>query len=98
MTMKNFTDITILLDRSGSMATIKNDMEGALKTFIAEQQALDDEHEYKTTLTFIEFDHEYKVVVRGEKLKNFELPEFKPRGMTALLDAGCSAIKVWPGD
>jgi len=69
MTMKNFTDITILLDRSGSMATIK-----------------------------IEFDHEYKVVVRGEKLKNFELPEFKPRGMTALLDAGCSAIKVWPGD
>jgi len=34
------TDITLVLDRSGSMAAIRDDMEGALRTFVEDQVRL----------------------------------------------------------
>ena len=92
MTDKNYTSITLVLDRSGSMEKIKNDTVGALTNFIREQKKFDYDNDLKTDITFIEFDDEYKIICRGENLKDFSLPEFRPRGWTALFDAVGRAI------
>jgi len=92
MTDKNYTSITLVLDRSGSMNRIKNDTVGSLTNFIKEQKKFDYENDLKTDITFVEFDDEYKIVCRGENLKEFSLPEFRPRGNTALFDAVGRAI------
>jgi hypothetical protein len=36
----DYTDVTVVLDRSGSMDSIREDMEGGFAAFVATQQAL----------------------------------------------------------
>ena len=85
--MRNdFTDITILLDRSGSMGTICNDTIGGFNSFVKEQQAVPGE----ACLTLVQFDNEYEVNYEAVKLSNVEKltdSTYRPRGTTALLDA-----------
>ncbi len=83
---ENYTDITVVLDRSGSMQTIHKDMMGGYNRFLAEQKSLDTD----TTFTLAQFDNEYEIVHHAIPLKNVpELTDetFVPRGTTALLDA-----------
>jgi uncharacterized protein YegL len=84
--MKNFTDITIILDRSGSMEVIKSATIEGFNSFLKDQK--NDEHNSK--LTLIQFDDIYETVYEGQEIKRaayLNRKTFEPRGMTALLDA-----------
>jgi hypothetical protein len=79
----DITDITLVVDRSGSMQQRREDAEGGVNAFIQEQAAEPGE----AYLTLIQFDTEYEIVHRGVPIQ--EVPGYRlaPRGMTALLDA-----------
>ena len=83
---KPLIDISIVLDRSGSMASIKDDTIGGFNTFISEQQKVDG----RGTLTMVQFDNEYEIVHKALQLQKVPVLDdttFVPRGTTALLDA-----------
>ena len=84
----DLTDITLVVDRSGSMESISGDAEGGVNNFIAEQAQQPGE----CLVTIVQFDQEYEFVQRGVNAS--ECPPFrlKPRGTTALLDAVGRAI------
>ena len=80
------TEILVITDRSGSMATIARDVIGGYNTFIEEQRAVPGE----AKVTFAQFDTEYQVVYAGKPLADvpkLDDKTFVPRGGTALLDA-----------
>ena len=83
---KGYFDITMVLDRSGSMEHIKGDVIGGFNKFLKEQQAIPGE----ATMTLVQFDDIYEVVYEGKKLQEASLLDntvYQPRGWTALLDA-----------
>ena len=84
----SLTDITLVVDRSGSMEQIRKDAEGGVNTFIAEQAKEPGE----ALMTLVQFDTEYEFLHRGVPIS--EVPKYKliPRGGTALLDAVGRAI------
>lgn len=87
--MKNgYTHITVILDRSGSMESIRDDVIGGFNAFLAEQSGLPE----TATLTLVQFDTQNPY----EVLHNFQLlstvPQltrevYVPRASTPLLDA-----------
>jgi hypothetical protein len=84
--MKNKTDITIILDRSGSMQSVKDDTIGGFNNFLSEQQKVEGE----ASLSLVQFDDQYEVVYEDKDIHAAErLTEatFQPRGSTALFDA-----------
>lgn len=83
MTDPNKTVIAVILDRSGSMMAIQDDMEGGFAQFVAEQRALPGE----CTLSLYQFDSEYEVVYEDLPLGDVPALSIVPRGSTALLDA-----------
>ena len=85
---KHYTDITLVVDRSGSMESCKTDAEGGLNTFIQEQAT----EPGKGLLTLVEFDDKYDFVHRGMPLAEVPRYGLVPRGMTALYDAVGRAI------
>lgn len=87
--MKQYTDITILVDRSGSMRTIKEAMENALDTFVTKHKEVP-----STKVTLIEFDDrdDQHVVFQSVPVGAVEDIKLHPRGNTPLLDAFCKAI------
>jgi hypothetical protein len=82
----NFSDITIVLDRSGSMEAVADDTIGGFNRFLLDhKQAPGD-----GVLTLVQFDNVYEFVHQAKPLA--EVPPldrrtFVPRGSTALLDA-----------
>ncbi len=87
--MRNdLTDITLVVDRSGSMETIRADAEGGINEFIRRQA----QEPGETLLTLVQFDTEYEFVHRGVHIGDVPCYELVPRGMTALLDAVGRAI------
>lgn len=85
---KDLTDITVVLDRSGSMSSVKSDAEGGLNGLIADQKAAPGE----ALFTLVQFDSEYEFVHRAVPIKEVGPVELHPRGNTALLDAVGRAI------
>ena len=84
MTNPNRSDITILLDRSGSMASVKSDVEGGFERFLADQRAIPGE----CALTLVQFDSQSIEPVYVERpIQTAPGLELNPRGMTPLLDA-----------
>lgn len=83
--MKNYTDINIIVDRSGSMSNIADDMVGGLRTFVKEQQDRKD----AAKVSYFIFDDQYDVVFQNKDLAEVKSEDFKlvPRGWTALNDA-----------
>ena len=82
----NYTEIVVVLDRSGSMASIWGDAMGGLAAFIKDQQKESGE----CKLTLVAFDNEYEVPINAQSIKNVgKLVDYQltPRGSTALLDA-----------
>jgi hypothetical protein len=80
------TEIVCVIDRSGSMASIRNDAIGGFNNFLAEQQKEPGE----ATMTIVLFDHEYLINCSGKPVKDvvpFTPSTYVPRGSTALLDA-----------
>jgi len=80
---KNYTHISVLLDRSGSMQSIKDDTEGGFKNFLTEQRALSGE----ATIELRQFDSEYEQVYGPTPIQDAQELVLVPRGSTALLDA-----------
>lgn len=79
----DLTDITMVVDRSGSMDEIRSDAEGGVNAF-TENQA---KEPGEALLTLVQFDTEYEFLCKGVPIT--QAPEFKlvPLGSTALLDA-----------
>lgn len=83
---KNLTHIVFIVDRSGSMTSIANDMIGGYNTFIKNQKELPAE----CFVSFYQFDDVYEAVFERVKLQDVKLLDDKtyvPRGFTALYDA-----------
>lgn len=85
---RNYTDITFVLDRSGSMASVADDTVGGFETFVKDHQAV----QGIVKMTLVKFDHEYLVDYTGVPVTNVPRLNFQPRGNTALLDAIGQAI------
>jgi len=83
MTRADLTHLYFLLDRSGSMQSIKSDIEGGFAAFIEEQRKAPGE----CRVTLAQFDDEYDVVYSARPLTDVPPLDLKPRNMTALLDA-----------
>lgn len=85
MTDPNKAHITLIVDRSGSMHSIKTDAQGAVNAFLAEQKKLDK----PCTLLLADFDSEqpFRVDHDGDLTKHFGTYHLDPRGITPLLDA-----------
>jgi hypothetical protein len=86
-----YTHVSMLLDRSGSMDSIKSDTIGGVNQFINIQKKEPGE----MTLTLCQFDNEYEIVYNmrpiGE-IPNLTEQTYIPRGSTALLDSACQLI------
>lgn len=84
MTNPSRSDITILLDRSGSMASVKSDVEGGFAKFLAEQRTLPGE----CVLSLVQFDSEaIEAVYTARPIASAPELSLVPRGWTPLLDA-----------
>lgn len=88
---KNYTHLVVLLDRSGSMAVISNDIKEGFKTFINDQKKLDGE----CTLTLVQFDNEYEKTFDFKNIQDFSTDDFvfTPRGSTALVESMTKLIE-----
>ena len=84
----DLTDITMVIDRSGSMQSIQSDAEGGINSFIEQQK----QEPGEANVTLVQFDTDYEFVHSGVPIR--QVPAFKlvPRGSTALLDAVGRAI------
>ena len=86
--MKDMADITILLDRSGSMGSIASDVVGGINEFVRIQKEADGEA-VLSRIQFDSFDHrqiDLGCVPIGD-VSDMAGGEFSPRGATPLLDA-----------
>lgn len=82
------THMYVLLDRSGSMASIANDVIGGYNTLLREQQA--DGADARVTLVQFDSQDPQEVVVAGAPIREMAPLDgntFTPRGSTPLLDA-----------
>lgn len=85
--MKNATHITVLLDRSGSMESVKDETISGYNAFVKEQKQAGD----NASLTLVQFDSQ-GIDTLQEFTPITAVPDlngdiFQPRGMTPLLDA-----------
>lgn len=95
--MAKFTQIIVVLDRSGSMQCIKGDTIGGFNQFLEEQK----KQKGKAEMSLILFDDQYDVVFQRldiQDVKDLTENTFMPRGMTALLDAIGKTINSTYGD
>ena len=83
MTDPNLTHLYFLLDRSGSMQSIKDDTEGGFDAFIAEQRSQPGD----CRVTLAQFDDQYEEVYRDVPVADVPPLSLSPRGSTALLDS-----------
>lgn len=89
---KGHTDITMVLDRSGSMAHGADDTIGGVNKFLDDQKAAPG----TATISLHQFDHEFDTLINAKDIKAAEhlsSKTFVPRGQTALLDAIGRSIK-----
>jgi uncharacterized protein YegL len=86
MAKKDLTEIIVVLDRSGSMQSMRKDAVGGFNAFLEQQQKLPGE----ANVTIALFDHEYELLENGTpiaQVKPLNDTTYVPRGSTALLDA-----------
>lgn len=83
--MLDYSELIILLDRSGSMQDAKSDHEGGLNSFIEDQRLLKGD----TYLTLVQFDshNSCEIVYDGVLIEKVGKIELIPRGGTPLLEA-----------
>lgn len=83
---KNHTDITIILDRSGSMASVAEDTIGGFNRFLEDQRKVPG----GASITLHQFDDVFETPISNQDIQKAPLltgATFVPRGNTALLDA-----------
>jgi len=82
-TTKNKIDLTVVIDRSGSMAEMREEAENGLNSFFDNQR----EVAPNTRVTLVQFDTEYEFIHKDVPISKVGKYSLVPRGMTALLDA-----------
>jgi hypothetical protein len=85
------TDITLVLDRSGSMYGLKSDTIGGINSFLLDQQALKDE----CSFTLYQFNTSVEKTLPTKSIHSvtpLTHKEYNPTGGTALLDAIGKAV------
>ncbi|MDP2288489.1 MAG: hypothetical protein Q8M73_07985 [Actinomycetota bacterium] len=81
MTEANYSHVTLVIDRSGSMQDLCAEAQAGINTLLRDQFALPG----KLTVTLVQFDDRIDTVTRmSTDAFGYEL---EPRGMTKLLDA-----------
>ena len=79
-------DITVIIDRSGSMEEMRDDAIGSFNTFLSDRKKSDPD----ALMTIVLFDDKYEILMNGTRIMDvppFTRETFVPRGSTALLDA-----------
>lgn len=85
---ENYTHLVLLVDRSGSMRSIKEDMEGGIKTFLDQQK-----QEVGTcTVTVAQFDDVFEILHKRVDINALPNIVITPNGMTALIDSMAKLI------
>lgn len=84
------TDITLVVDRSGSMESCREEAQKGINAFIEEQKKATG----KAVFSLLQFDTQKNWVFKGKDIKDVTGYELVPRGMTALLDAVGEAINL----
>ena len=82
----NLSEIVCIVDRSGSMDSIRSDAIGGFNAFLSDQKQQPGE----AMLSLVLFNHEYKLVydhIDIAKTPKLTDKTYQPAGMTALLDA-----------
>jgi uncharacterized protein YegL len=88
MTKPDSSLVVALVDRSGSMRSIQEDMVGGFASFVEKDKDLPGDHR----MSLITFDDQYRLVYSNKLLKEVPQLELQPRGSTALYDATVRAI------
>lgn len=84
--MKDYTDITIILDESGSMRSVKDDVIGGFNSFLAKQRKIGD----NASVSLVTFNSRVKNVYASQTVSDaseMTNEKFRPEGWTALFDA-----------
>lgn len=82
--MRNdLADVTLIIDRSGSMSSMQIEAQNGINHFIEEQKKLPGECNF----SLVQFDNEYEVVINNTPIQDVSSYQLKPRGATALFDA-----------
>jgi uncharacterized protein YegL len=86
----NLTDITLIVDRSGSMHQYAADSEGGINNFIREQKATEGD----AKLSLVDFNSRPSHIISGEDLKTLDFRyTMRASGNTALYDTVGDAIQ-----
>ena len=88
---KNFCKVVLVVDSSGSMYSLRNDVIGSLNKFIEDQKGVEGECQ----VTHIQFSTDYRVIDDSVDVKDFRTltaVDYNPNGRTALNDALANAI------
>jgi len=83
---KDYYHIVGIIDRSGSMLSIRDEVIGGFNNFIRDQKKV----EGKATMTLVQFDDEYLVnyeFIDIQNVADLNNETYVPRGMTAMYDA-----------
>jgi Mg-chelatase subunit ChlD len=84
------TAIGLVVDRSGSMGSLRAEAQNAVNQFIKDQKA----ESGKAFLLLTDFDDQFRVVKPLTNLKSIEADyELEPRGTTALYDAVAKTVQ-----
>lgn len=88
--MKKYTDITLLIDRSGSMSSCEKEMVSGIAEFLKTHKAVP-----STRVTVIQFDNQddQEYTVTDTPVSDVGSIRLVPRGMTPLNDAFYKAIE-----
>lgn len=82
----DYTDISVVQDKSGSMAGLRAETIGGFNTFLEDQKKAPG----KCTITLMQFDTTFNLLANGEDIqavKPLTESTYQPGGNTALLDA-----------
>lgn len=89
---KEYTHITLVVDRSGSMSSCRKVAEEGINGFLRDQLKDTTERGWKTTVSLVQFDHRIETVYDFQPIQSGMSYSLKPDGSTALLDAIGKAI------
>ena len=82
MTDSNYTHMLVVVDRSGSMANIQNDMVGGLDQLFQSQKEVPG----KCLVDYVQFDDRFERAFEDRDVADAKAT-LEPRGLTALVDA-----------
>ena len=88
---RDYTHLIIVLDASGSMSSIRDDIRGSFNEFLKKQR----EEPGKTVFDLFQFNNTVKRIVKSTELATFHddlMSKYDCSGCTALNDAICRAI------